>query len=100
MLYERRNLAEIQAHNIILEFTGSGRVIEIGQVKYLNNILEQHHGFIKRITRSMMGLQAFRSAAALFAGIKAAQIILKGRCCQGSQMPSKSMLSLQGNYPR
>lgn len=49
------NLAGLQAVNTFLKFTGTGRIIEIRQVKYLNNILEQDHRFIKRLTRPMMG---------------------------------------------
>ncbi|MCB5412488.1 IS6 family transposase, partial [Pseudogemmobacter faecipullorum] len=63
------NLAGLQAVNAIRKFTGSGRLIEIRQVKYLNNILEQDHRFIKRITRPMMGFKAFHSAIATVAGI-------------------------------
>ena len=73
------NLAGLQAINVILQFTGSGRMIEIRQVKYLNNILEQDHRFIKRITRPMMGFKAFHSAAATIAGIKAVHMIRKGQ---------------------
>ena len=54
-------------------------MIEIRQVKYLNNILEQDHRFIKRITRPMMGFKAFHSAAATIAGIKAVHMIRKGQ---------------------
>ena len=73
------NLAGLQAINVILQFTGSGRMIEIRQVKYLNNILEQDHRFIKRITRPMMDFKAFHSAAATIAGIKAVHMIRKGQ---------------------
>jgi putative transposase len=39
-------------------------MIEICQVKYLNNIIEQDHRFIKKITKPMMGFKAFHSAQA------------------------------------
>jgi putative transposase len=71
------NLAGLQSVNVILKFTGSGRMIEVRQVKYLNNILEQDHRFIKRITGPMMGFKAFHSAAATIAGIEAAHMIRK-----------------------
>lgn len=73
------NLAGLQAVNVILKFTGEGRTVEIRQVKYLNNILEQDHRFIKRITAPMMGFKAFHSAAATIAGIEAAHMIRKGQ---------------------
>jgi putative transposase len=65
--------------NVIVKFTGGGRTIEIRQVKYLNNILEQDHRFIKRITGPMMGFKAFHSAAATIAGIETAHMIRKGQ---------------------
>lgn len=64
---------------MILKFTGTGHAVEIRQVKYLINILEQDHRFIKRITRPMMGFKAFHSVAATIAGIKAAHMIRKGQ---------------------
>ncbi|MDB6179738.1 IS6 family transposase [Paracoccus sp. Z330] len=73
------NLAGLQSMNTILKFTGRGRMIEIREVKYLNNILEQDHRFIKRITRPMMGFKAFHSAAATIAGIETAHMIRKGQ---------------------
>jgi len=44
------NLADLMAVNVILKFTGAGRIVTVRQVKYLTNILEQDHRFIKRIT--------------------------------------------------
>jgi putative transposase len=73
------NLAGLQAVNTILKFTGIGRTIAVRQVKYLNNILEQDHRFIKRITSPMMGFKAFHSAAATIAGIETAHMIRKGQ---------------------
>ena len=45
------NLAGLQSLNAILKFTGTGRIINIVQSKYLNNLVEQDHRFIKKITR-------------------------------------------------
>ena len=73
------NLAGLQAVNVILKFTGAGRTVEVRQVKYLNNILEQDHRFIKRITGPMMGFKAFHSATATIAGIEVAHMIRKGQ---------------------
>tara|TARA_R110001606_G_scaffold166510_1_gene310996 strand:- start:56 stop:514 length:459 start_codon:yes stop_codon:yes gene_type:complete len=71
------NLAGLMALNVILKFTGTGRLVTIRQVKYLNNILEQDHRFIKRITGPMMGFKAFHSAASTIAGIEVAHMIRK-----------------------
>tara|TARA_R110002074_G_scaffold128477_3_gene268906 strand:+ start:2940 stop:3254 length:315 start_codon:yes stop_codon:yes gene_type:complete len=73
------NLAGLESVNVILKFTGSGSTIKILQVKYLNNIVEQDHRFIKRITRPMLGFKAFHSADATQAGIETAHMIRKGQ---------------------
>ena len=73
------NLAGLESVNVILKFTGSGSTIKILQVKYLNNIIEQDHRFIKRITRPMLGFKAFHSADATLAGIETAHMIRKGQ---------------------
>ena len=73
------NLVGLQAVNVILKFTGNGRTIEVRQIKYLNNILEQDHRFIKRITGPMMGFKAFHSTAATIAGIETAPMVRKGQ---------------------
>ena len=41
----------------------SGADIEIRQIKYLNNIVEQDHRAIKRIVRPMLGSRAFAARA-------------------------------------
>lgn len=75
------NLAGLQAVNVIRKFTGSGRLIRIMQSRYLNNMVEQDHRFIKRITRPTLGFKAFHSAAATLAGagIETAHMIRKGQ---------------------
>jgi putative transposase len=61
------------------KFTGSGNTIKILQVKYLNNIIEQDHRFVKRITAPMLGFKAFHSAEATLAGIETTHMIRKGQ---------------------
>ncbi|PFL17941.1 IS6 family transposase [Bacillus cereus] len=53
--------------------------IQIRQVKYLNNIVEQDHRFIKKRVRSMLGLKSFRTATSILSGIEAMHIIKKGQ---------------------
>ena len=53
--------------------------IEIRQNKYLNNIVEQDHRFIKRRTRPMLGFKNFHSAKATIAGIESVRMIQKGQ---------------------
>jgi len=44
--------------------------IEIRKIKYLNNIVEQDHRGVKRITRPMLGFKAFDAAQATLVGIE------------------------------
>jgi transposase-like protein len=53
--------------------------ITIRQVKYLNNIVEQDHRAIKRLTRPMLGFKSFRAAQAVLAGIELMHMIRKGQ---------------------
>src|SRR5215475_15138680 len=47
-----------------------GTDIIIRQVKYLNNMVEQDHRAVKRVTRPMLGFKAFDAAQATLAGIE------------------------------
>ena len=62
-------------------------VVEVRQIKYLNNIVEQDHRAVKRNTRPMLGFKSFRSAANVLAGIELMHMILKGQMampgCEG-----------------
>ena|ERR1700677_1192463 len=51
--------------------------VEIRQVKYLNNRVEQDHRFIKKITQPMRGFKAFHSAKATLAGIELHHMLRK-----------------------
>jgi putative transposase len=53
--------------------------ITVRQIKYLNNILEQDHRAIKRITKPMMGFKALHSAEATIAGIELHHMLKKGQ---------------------
>src|SRR2546428_3929328 len=56
------------------------------QCKYLNNIVEQDHRAIKRITRPMLGFKSFGSARIIIAGIETMHMIRKGQLdCPGGQ---------------
>ena len=58
-----------------------GRAIPIivRQVKYLNNIVEQDHRAIKRVTKPMLNFKSFRSAKNVLAGIELMHMIRKGQ---------------------
>jgi putative transposase len=51
----------------------------VRQVKYLNNIVEQDHRAIKRVTRPMLNFKSFRSASCVLAGIELMHMIRKGQ---------------------
>lgn len=54
-----------------------GTHIAIRQVNYLNNIVEQDHRGVKRITRPMLGFKAFDAAQATLVGIELMHMIKK-----------------------
>ncbi|KEY03682.1 integrase [Brucella suis bv. 4 str. 40] len=70
-----------------MKITDTGKVIEILQVKYLNNILEQDHHFITRITKHMLGFKAFHSASATIVGIEVAHMIRKKQFANDNRSP-------------
>jgi len=53
--------------------------IKICQCKYLNNIMEQDHPRIKRLTRPMLGFKTFHATQRTLAGIEVMTMIRKGQ---------------------
>ena len=51
----------------------------IRKVKYLNNIIEQDHRFIKRKVKPMLGFDSFETAEKTICGIEAMHMIRKGQ---------------------
>ena len=71
--------------------------VEIRQVKYLNNIVEQDHRAIKRLARPMLGFKAFWSAAITLAGIEIMHMIRKGQLSKAGKLcPAQQFYSLAG----
>src|SRR5258708_3209211 len=63
--------------------------VEVRQKKYLNNIVEQDHRFIKKRTRPILGFKNFYSAKETLSGIENIRMIQKGQivgqqACQSS----------------
>src|SRR5438094_7996438 len=56
-----------------------GTAIAIRKVKYLNNIVEQDHRGVKRVTRPMLGFKAFDAAQSTLVGIELMPMIKKGQ---------------------
>jgi putative transposase len=54
-----------------------GTNIIIRQVKYLNNVVEQDHRAVKRVTRPMLGFKAFEAAPDTLVGIELMHMIKK-----------------------
>jgi putative transposase len=54
-----------------------GTAIAIRQVKYLNNVVEQDHRAVKRVTRPMLGFKSFDAAQRTLAGIELMHMIKK-----------------------
>jgi putative transposase len=54
-----------------------GTHIAIRQVKYFNNIVEQDHRAVKRVTRPMLGFKSFDAAQDTLVGIELMHLIKK-----------------------
>jgi putative transposase len=49
----------------------------IRQVKYLNNVVEQDHRAVKRVTRPMLGFKSFEAAQCTLAGVELMHMLKK-----------------------
>jgi transposase-like protein len=90
------NYAGLANINLLLILAGFATLIDICQVKYLNNIIEQDQRFIKKITKPMMGFKAFHSAQATIAGIETAHMIRKGQLSEENMPAYKQFMALAG----
>jgi putative transposase len=75
------NISALKAVNKTLP---KDQQIEVRQVKYLNNIVEQDHRFIKKRTKPMLGFKSFRSAKITITGIENIRIIQKGQIIESN----------------
>jgi transposase-like protein len=66
------NAAAIRSYN-----QEHGTTIVIRQVKYLNNIVEQDHRAVKRVTRPMLRFKAFAAAQGTLVGVELMHMIKK-----------------------
>ncbi|NRB19833.1 MAG: IS6 family transposase, partial [Rhodobacteraceae bacterium] len=90
------NSAGLQNMNYLLLLNGWLWLIEVLQVKYLNNIIEQDHRFIKKLTRQMKGFKPFNSASATLDGIEAAHMIRKRQFGPSGQSAFQQFVALAG----
>lgn len=69
------------AYPIAIEKLKKEKVMSAGvqtrQLKYLNNIVEQDHSFIKRRIRSMLWFKSFQTAVSILSGVEAMHMIKK-----------------------
>ena len=61
--------------------------ILIRQIKYLNNIDEPDHRFIKKITNPMLGFKSYTSAHATLMGIELHHMLHKGKHKNSKNIP-------------
>ncbi|MBM3605477.1 MAG: IS6 family transposase [Alphaproteobacteria bacterium] len=73
------NTEGIKDINRMLKRFGCPVLIEMVRIKYLNNLVEQDHRFIKRRVRPVLGFKSFTSAASTIAGIDVVNMIRKGQ---------------------
>ncbi len=66
-------IAELKAAGILPEH------VELRQVKYLNNLIEQDHRFIKRLVKPGLGFFSFETAWRTLQGYEAMHMIRKGQ---------------------
>jgi len=88
------NLAGLQNVNWLLLQHGWFWLIEILQVKHLNNMIEQDHRFIKKLTRPMKGFKSFQSASATLDGIEVAHMIRKRQFSTSGQSAFQQFAAL------
>ncbi|MEK4835320.1 MULTISPECIES: IS6 family transposase [Bacillus] len=50
---------------------------KIRRIKYLNNIVEQDHRFIKKRIRSMLGFKSYKTSASILSGVEAMHMVKK-----------------------
>ncbi len=76
------NTAAIRQYNI-----DENRRVAIRQCKYLNNIVEQDHRLIKRITKPMLGFKNFHTAQRTLQGIELIRMLRKGQMKNQARSP-------------
>ena len=69
------------ANKAAIDAINAGRDVPIvvRQVKYLNNIVEQDHRAIKRVTRPMLNFKSFSAAHCVLAGVELMHMIRKNQ---------------------
>ncbi|MDP3706323.1 MAG: IS6 family transposase [Legionellaceae bacterium] len=71
---------------LLCMFGGLPLQMTVRQIKYLNNIIEQDHRFVKKITNGMRGFKSFHSADATLTGIELHHMLRKNQHSQSNDM--------------
>ena len=74
------NKAAIESYN-----AEHGTTIALRQVKYLNNIVEQDHRAVKRVTRPMLGFKSFHAARRTLVGMELMHMLKKKQMRVGAE---------------
>ena len=83
------NTAALERLNLLLFLSGLWcYFIEVRRIKYLNNLVEQDHRAIKRITRPMLGFKSFEAANATISGIELHHMLKKGQMLDQENIPA------------
>ena len=62
--------------------------LQLRQVKYLNNLVEQDNRGVKRVTRPMLGFKSFDAAQSTIVGIELVHMLRKGQLKEGVEQAS------------
>ena len=78
---EKVTMDKSGANKAAMDEIKKGREVPIlvRQIKYLNNIVEQDHRAVTRITKPMMAFKSFRITRNVLAGIERMYMIRKGQ---------------------
>ena len=83
------NTAALERINSLLFIYGLWHLlIEVRRIKYLNNMIEQDHRGIKKVTKYTLGFKSFESAEATIAGIELHRMLKKGQMKNSENIPA------------
>ena len=71
---------------LLCMFGGLSLQMTVRQIKYLNNIIEQDHRFVKKITNGMWGFKEFNAAEATLSGIELHHMLRKNQHTQSNDL--------------
>jgi transposase-like protein len=91
-----KNAADPKAIDELKEKEELSAQVKSRQNKYLNNLVEQDHRFIKRLTRPGMGFHSFNTAFRTLRGYEAMNMLRKGQVIGVKKGDVSALSSLSG----